>query len=56
MSSLFSHGFWAGFWLVALLVSGAAFAAITLVVAVRGAGEMVRLFRRQDAPAPRVRK
>jgi hypothetical protein len=36
---------WLDVWTVALILSGAAFFAITLVVAVRGGAELLRLLR-----------
>ncbi len=36
---------WLDFWAVALVVAGAGFAAITLVVAVRGGAELLRMLR-----------
>ncbi|MGH9417811.1 MAG: hypothetical protein ACRD01_14405 [Terriglobales bacterium] len=38
-------GFWLYFWIAALLLAGAAFLVITLIVAVRGGGELWRMFR-----------
>ncbi|HUX67027.1 MAG TPA: hypothetical protein VMV31_06035 [Terriglobales bacterium] len=38
--------FWLDFWTAALILSGAVFAGITLVVAVRGGAELLRMFRR----------
>lgn len=40
-------GFWLYFWTAALILAGAVFAGITLVVAVRGGAELIRMFRRR---------
>ncbi|MGH9482094.1 MAG: hypothetical protein ACRD1L_08360 [Terriglobales bacterium] len=40
------NGFWLYFWTAALILSGAVFAAITVVVAIRGGAELIRMFRR----------
>jgi hypothetical protein len=37
---------WQLFWIASLIVSGAAFAVITLVVTVRGFGDLREMFRR----------
>ncbi|MGH9395176.1 MAG: hypothetical protein ACRD1E_13465 [Terriglobales bacterium] len=37
---------WLGFWIVALVASGVIFAVITVLVAVRGGAEVIRMFRR----------
>lgn len=38
--------YWLDFWTAALILSGVVFAAITLIVAVRGGAELLRMFRR----------
>jgi|GEM_PF-4942387 len=39
-------GFWLPFWTIALIGSGAVFAGITVIVAIRGGAEVIRMFRR----------
>jgi len=40
-----ANHFWLDFWTAALILSGAVFAGITLIVAVRGGAELLRMFR-----------
>ncbi len=44
---------WLDFWTAALVIAGAGFAAITLVVAVRGGAELLRLFRGDSRHMPK---
>lgn len=37
---------WLQFWTIALIASGAVFAGITVIVAIRGGAEVIRMLRR----------
>lgn len=39
------NGFWLYFWEVALIGAGAVFAGLTVVVAIKGGAELLRMFR-----------
>ncbi|HXR97793.1 MAG TPA: hypothetical protein VN709_08110 [Terriglobales bacterium] len=39
------NGFWLYFWIAALLIAGGTFAAITVVVAIKGGAELIAMFR-----------
>ena len=45
-------GFWLYFWECALILAGAVFAGITVLVAVRGGAELLHMFRQPKPSRP----